>query len=134
MNRVGHVAEFRCLNPPVIHTLVAIHPETGRRFLFIGWAREIIGLSLEEGVAILGFLDTHAAAPEFAFRHRWSVDDIVLWDNRCTRHIALPDYDHSQVRHMIRTTLVGSETGRLANDQGSLGNRETLLEALAAIS
>ncbi len=133
-NSAEHIAEFRRINPPVIHPLIPVIPETGRKTLFLGWVREILGLSLEESAAIIAFLDQHAGSPEFVFRHRWSVDDIVLWDNRCTRHIALPDYDHSKTRHMLRTTLLGEQPGRLAEGRGSLGNRETLLEAVQAVS
>jgi len=35
----------------------------------------------------------------------------VLWDNRCTMHMAPADYDRSYIRHMRRTTLEGVPLG-----------------------
>jgi taurine dioxygenase len=41
----------------------------------------------------------------------WRRDDIVLWDNRCTMHQALADFDQTQRRHMERTTVLGIPSG-----------------------
>ena len=85
-------------------------------------------------------------APEFVYRHRWSVGDIVLWDNRCTCHVALPDFDQSQPRHMLRCSMQGEAMGRLAEagagrhegtddpDRGiAVVNRRALLGAALAL-
>ena len=49
---------------------------------------------------------------EFTYRHRWSANDLLMWDNRCTMHIALSDYDlFKQPRHMIRCSLAGPKLG-----------------------
>ena len=53
------------------------------------------------------FLNRHAALPQFVYRHRWRVHDVVMWDNRCTIHHAVDDYDSSERRHMHRTTITG---------------------------
>jgi taurine dioxygenase len=77
------VAEMKRLNPPVIHPVVRVHPETGRKSLLIGQRiRGFVGMTEEESAAILAFLNEHATSPEFVYRHRWSVGDIVMWDNR----------------------------------------------------
>jgi taurine dioxygenase len=127
------VADMRRLNPPVIHPVVRVHPETGRKSLLVGQRiRGFVGMSDEESAAILAFLNDHSTSPEFTYRHRWSVNDLVMWDNRCTQHIALPDFDQTQVRHMIRCSLLGEETGRLAD--GGTEDKESLIQALAAVS
>jgi taurine dioxygenase len=46
-------------------------------------------------------------SPDFSDRHRWQVHDLIFWDNRCTMHYALADYDFSVRRHMHRTTIAG---------------------------
>ncbi|HTE35884.1 MAG TPA: TauD/TfdA family dioxygenase [Reyranella sp.] len=58
------------------------------------------------------FLCDQATRPEFCYRHVWQKHDLLMWDNRATLHVALPDYDMSQVRHMFRTTVLGEKTGR----------------------
>lgn len=128
------VAELKRLNPPVIHPVVRTHPETGRKSLLIGQRiRRFVGMSEEESEAILRFLNNHATSPEFVYRHRWSVNDLVLWDNRCTQHIALPDFDQRQPRHMVRCTLEGEEVGRYAEIPRA-ENPDILARAVAAMA
>lgn len=31
-------------------------------------------------------LTSRAAHPEFRYRHRWQVGDVMIWDNRCVMH------------------------------------------------
>ncbi len=127
-------AEMIRRNPPVIHPLAPVHPETGRRALLAGERiREIVGFSDEESKALLAFLNKHATSHEFIYRHRWSVNDIVLWDNRNTQHLALPDFNQDEPRTLLRCSLKGEATGRLA-DVEEAPTRDAMLQALAAIS
>lgn len=128
------VADIKRRNPPIVHPVVRVHPETGRKSLLIGQRiRRFVGMTDEESDVILKFLNDHATSPEFVYRHRWSVNDIVLWDNRCTQHIALPDFDQSQPRFMMRCSLQGEETGRLA-EVPAAGSADDLMRAVAALA
>jgi taurine dioxygenase len=128
------VADLKRRNPPVAHAVVKVHPETGRKSLFLGQRiRGFVGMTEEESMPILGFLNQHASSPEFVYRHRWSVHDLVMWDNRCTLHVALADFDQSKPRHMTRTSLLGEVTGRVLTEE-SAPERESLIQALAAVS
>jgi taurine dioxygenase len=128
------VADLKRRNPPVIHPVVRSHPETGRKSLLIGQrVRGIVGMSDGESAALLGFLNDHATQPELVYRHRWSRFDLVMWDNRCTMHVALPDFDHREIRHMMRCSVIGETVGRLAGDTDSLDG-ESLLQAVASVS
>jgi taurine dioxygenase len=106
-------AEFRRNNPPVAQPVVKIHPETGRKALYVGdRVRKFVGMTEEESQPLLDFLVRHAVSYEFTYRHHWSVGDLIMWDNRCTMHIALMDYDlQRQPRHMIRCCTLGPESG-----------------------
>jgi alpha-ketoglutarate-dependent taurine dioxygenase len=33
----------------------------------------------------------------------------VVWDNRCTLHLAVHDYDPSEFRHLLRISLVDAD-------------------------
>lgn len=96
--------------PDVIHPLVRIHPETGRKSLYIGgnvvW--EIVGLPYAEGRALLDELRAHATQDRFTYSHRWQTGDAVMWDNRCTLHSATPFDEARFDRLMHRTTMRGS--------------------------
>ena len=128
------VADLRRRNPPVAHAVVKQHPETGRKSLFLGQRiRGFVSMTEEESAPILGFLNQHATSPEFVYRHRWSVNDLVMWDNRCTLHVALPDFDQTRIRHMTRTSLLGEVTGRVIGEEAP-PDKEAVLQALAAVS
>jgi len=103
-------------NPPVVHKLVREHPETGRKALYLNETvtEKILGMTEEESEGLLKYLYTHSVRSEFTFRHKWRVDDLVMWDNRCTMHLAPKDYHSDQLRDMRRTTLKGVTIGRFA--------------------
>ncbi len=70
----------------------------------------------EESQPIIRYLLQHATRPQFLYRHQWQRDDILVWDNRCTMHIALGDYEQALERHMERTTVLGTPSGHVAVD------------------
>ncbi|TFH43389.1 MAG: hypothetical protein E4H01_12130, partial [Lysobacterales bacterium] len=94
--------------PPVVHPVVRAHPVTGRKSIFVnpGYTTRILGMTHEESAAVLDFLHVHSTRPEFIYRHRWALGDLVMWDNRSTMHHAIGDYGDAH-RHMHRTTISG---------------------------
>lgn len=93
---------------PVEHPVVRVHPESGRRALFVNpeFTIGIKDLSPYESRGILDALFAHISKPEHIVRHRWSDGDVVMWDNRITAHYANLDYGDFR-RVMQRVTLVG---------------------------
>lgn len=71
-----------------IHPMVSTHPETNCNSLFLGrrLAHYIMGESLENSEKLLDQLWEHATQERYIYRHEWSKNDVVLWDNRCTIH------------------------------------------------
>ena len=67
-------------------------------------------MTREEAAPLLQFLFAHASRPEFVYRHKWARHDLLMWDNRCTVHVALQDYG-DYPRSMFRTTLLGEPSG-----------------------
>jgi taurine dioxygenase len=65
----------------------------------------------QESRPLIEYLVKHATQPQFVYRHQWRANDIVLWDNRCTMHIALGDYEDGEIRHLERTTVKGTPSG-----------------------
>ena len=108
------------------HRLIATHPETGRKLLFIGdKVRLLAGMTLEESEPLLNYLRMHTQRPQFVYRHVWQKDDIVVWDQRSTNHNAVGDYDRrNELRHMDKITLRGAApTGRPYEDPTGARNR-----------
>jgi taurine dioxygenase len=95
--------------PPVVHPLVQVHPVTRRRSLFLSphTMVGIEGMPHGAGRALLDELIAHAIQPRYVYRHVWSRDDVIMWDNRCTMHSVEP-FDNARVRRIMhRVTLVG---------------------------
>jgi taurine dioxygenase len=130
----AQVAEMKRLNPPIAHPIVKRHPETGRSSLFLGErVRNILGMTEAESRPLVDFLNGHAVRDGFVYRHRWSEDDLVLWDNRCTMHFAVGDFDQSQPRHMLRCSLLGVKSGRVVVDEASAA-LPSLEQSVASVS
>jgi taurine dioxygenase len=94
--------------PDVEHPIVAVHPVTGRKALFVteGHTADIVGLPPAESEALLEELWAHIRKPEFIYRHSWRVGDLLIWDNRQTQHLAIFDYGDLR-RRMHRVETLG---------------------------
>ncbi len=93
----------------VIHPLVRVHGETGRKALYINPIRieRILGLPDVEALPLLDRLLSHAVKLEHEYRHKWRVGDFVMWDNRNLLHKANGDYDLAERRYLYRLMLQG---------------------------
>jgi len=92
--------------PPIIQPLVRVHPNSGRRNLWLGMhAERIMEMPDEAGRALLDELTAHAVAPRFVYAHIWRAGDVVMWDNRTCMHRATPFDETQHVREMRRTTV-----------------------------
>lgn len=82
-----------------IHPVVRVHPETGRKALFVNelWTERIVGLSSFESESLLRMLWTHSQRQEFTMRWKWQLGDLVLWDNMAFQHYAVNDYTGSRI-------------------------------------
>ena len=92
--------------PGARHPLVRVHPETGRKALFLGRRRNsyVEGLELAGSESLLDELWAHATQPRFTFRQQWRIGDVILWDNRCTLH-RRDAFDPSALRLLHRTQI-----------------------------
>lgn len=94
--------------PRADHPVVRVHPETGRKCLFVNpiFTMKINDLPRSESDAILRMLHEHCAQADFQVRFRWQPNSVAFWDNRCVQHLAIWDY-YPNVRSGFRVTVKG---------------------------
>jgi taurine dioxygenase len=87
------------------HPVVIVHPETGRKALFVfeGATLRIAELGAAESRHLLALLFEHLRSPLFSMRWTWKPNDVALWDNRVLQHYAVPDYTEDRVMQTVRT-------------------------------
>ena len=90
-----------------VHPAVRVHPETGRKALFVDelWTERIVELQADESASLLAFLFEHVKKPNFTVRWHWRQHDLALWDNRAFQHYAVNDYTAHRV--MQKSLLAG---------------------------
>ena len=96
--------------PDIVHPIVRTHPYTGRKSLYVtaGECIGVEGMPEDEGVDLIAELDAHCVRPEFLYRHKWQVGDLLMWDNAASMHLAICDYALPERRLMHRTTVIGT--------------------------
>ncbi len=84
-------------------------PETGRKALYVHPTKcqYIEGMTPDASRALIDDLLETAIKPEFVYRHRWRVGDVLIFDNRCAVHKAHGDYDRQETRLLYRIILRG---------------------------
>jgi alpha-ketoglutarate-dependent 2,4-dichlorophenoxyacetate dioxygenase len=105
---LDYTDEEKAMFKPVRQRLVRTHPVTGRKSLYLSsHAGAILGMPMPEARMLLNDLKEHATQPRFVYVHKWTLYDLVIWDNRQTMH-RVRRYDDTQPRDMRRTTVAGS--------------------------
>src|SRR6201996_5583769 len=105
---IDYSEEEKQLFKPVLQHLVRTYPVHGRKSLYLSsHAGKVLGMSLPEGRLLLRDLTEHATQGEFVYVHKWTLHDLVMWDNRQTMH-RVRRYDQSQPRDMRRATVAGT--------------------------
>lgn len=93
---------------PVWHPLLFEHPETKRMALYYdpGKIVAIEGLSTSDTVSIIDELSGLMIQRNSIYRHRWTVGDVLIWDNRAVFHKAAADYPPVEERVHWRLSIV----------------------------
>lgn len=92
-----------------LHPLIRNHPETGREAVYgcVGYILGIENMADEEAVELLFELHAWQDQEQFQYRHQWSANELVMWDNRSVLHRATGGYE-GQDRLLHRTTIAGT--------------------------
>ena len=108
--------------PPVRQVLARRHAGSGRMTLYLAaHASHVVGWPLEEGRKLVEELIAFATEPQFVYTHRWTVGDLVIWDDRCTMHRGRP-YDEVKYRRDMHRTTVSDEINTVERAAAARGS------------
>jgi alpha-ketoglutarate-dependent taurine dioxygenase len=107
IHRGGRSVAFTDADVEVVHPVVKVHPETGKKALYVNesWTTRICELDPAESAHVLALLFEHVKSPDFFLRWHWTPNDVAFWDNRAVQHYAVHDY--SAPREMMRIIIQG---------------------------
>lgn len=90
-----------------IHPVVRLHPETGKKALYVNehFTRRIVEMNATESEMFLGYLTRWVTNPKFTVRYHWAEGTVAIWDNRCTQHFVLNDFEGERI--IQRVTVMG---------------------------
>jgi taurine dioxygenase len=113
------------LAPPIRHPAVIEHPHTGERGLYAsrGFTIGVAGWSLDASANLLREIFDFAETERFIREVRWSMGDIIIWDNRFLAHSSGRNAGPEEETMMYRITL---------KDDYPLCARRTPIERTAA--
>ncbi|HSG88252.1 MAG TPA: TauD/TfdA family dioxygenase, partial [Pseudomonadales bacterium] len=112
-----------------IHPVVRVHPETGRKALYVNehFTRRIVEMNAGESDALLAHLTKWVAQPRFTVRYRWTEGTVAMWDNRATQHFVLNDFEGERV--IQRVTVMGDVVEGVGAPRWPAWNRDGRLSA-----
>jgi len=92
-----------------VHPVVRVHPVTGRKALYVNehFTRRIVEMNATESDVLLRYLTKWVQNPRFTVRYRWTAGTVAMWDNRCTQHFVLNDFEGERV--IQRVTVMGDK-------------------------
>ena len=93
----------------VIHPVVRVHPDTGRKALYVNehFTRRIVEMNATESEVLLSYLTRWVSHPQFTVRYHWTEGAVGIWDNRCTQHFVINDFEGERI--IQRVTVMGDE-------------------------
>jgi taurine dioxygenase len=93
--------------PPVRHPAVIEHPYTGEKVLYAnrGFTLGIADASLDESASLLKEIFDFAESARFVREVRWSMGDIIIWDNRFLAHSSGRNGGAEEETMMYRITM-----------------------------
>ena len=115
------IADIDPRSPRSIHPVIAEHPRTGDPVIMASAMHtdSILGMPHEESEELLGQIFDVLYDPDHVVEHRWSIGDLVIWDNRALQH-GRDDVESTAARTLQRVTLGNYTPAELLPDLDAL--------------
>lgn len=96
------LAAQRAKYPPIEAPVIRVHPDTGRKQIFVSelYTQRILGVPRVLSDHLLQILFEYVKSPDVQARVAWQEGAVVIWDNRVVQHRGVGDYgDGRRVLH-----------------------------------
>ena len=105
---------------PALHPIIRTHRESGRKSLYFDELKIVYlqGFEKAESADLIAELKSRMILPHGRYEHKWSVGDIVIWDNRCSYHKAAADYPPEQDRIHWRVSIKEGDAESVPHQRG----------------
>ncbi len=105
--KLGYTLEEIEAMKDVIHPVVVRSPINGRKSFFLtnGSTKSVVGMPSEEGFALIEELINYVTQEKFVYRHKWRNNDMLIWNDMCTMHLATWFDDTKYDRIVHRTWM-----------------------------
>jgi taurine dioxygenase len=119
VGKLGYSAEEIEAMKDVIHPVVVRSPVDGRKSFFLtnGSTKSVVGMSHDDGFALVEELINYVIQDRFVYRHKWRANDLLIWNDMCTMHLATwfddTKYDRVVYRTWIRPFDVVPSTSKV---------------------
>jgi alpha-ketoglutarate-dependent taurine dioxygenase len=70
------------------------------------YASHVVCMDEAESRRLIDELTAHATSPRFVYTHQWCPGDLVVWDNRCTMHRAIANFEMGRHRRILMRCVV----------------------------
>lgn len=114
----------------MVHPAVLVHPESGRKCIFLSptYIDHFLSMAPSASDALLRYLVEHMVQPRYVYKHHWSVNDAIVWDNRRMMHAAVGN-EPGDRRRGLRTTLAGQlRAGRFFDESATSAKGPVLVD------
>lgn len=87
------------------------NPVNGKEAVMFGWhVAEVQGMSKSEGAALIAELMEALTPPKAIYSHKWTVGDVLAWDQRAILHRGTPwNYDEERTLASFVSSAVESD-------------------------
>ena len=107
IGKLGYTPEEIEAMKDVIHPAVVRSPIDGNKSFFLtnGSTKSVVGMSKEDGFALVEELINYVTQDRFVYRHKWQAKDLLIWNDMCTMHLATWFDDTKFDRVIYRTWI-----------------------------
>lgn len=93
--------------PDCVHPVFRVHPITKKKSIFVNWTHtdSILNMTSDKSKYYLDLLFQHSTKSNYVYSHKYSKNDLIVWDNSATLHTGDGTIEIDKPRIMRRVVV-----------------------------